>query len=585
MDMAQRDRKDIFRVMDEDILKAGKEDVRTRRFLLPKRILWMKGHVENSDTLLENREMQISLAAHRPCILKNEGQAQEKASILLDYGVEIHGGIRLLAWMDSTGRGAKVRIRFGESAAEAMSEPGGETNATNDHARRDMTVEVGMMSMNQIGESGFRFVRIDLEEPEAIIALKTVWAVLIYKDVPYRGRFACSDGLLNRIWDVGAYTVHLNMQEYIWDGIKRDRLVWVGDMHPEVTTIKAVFGEDSSVDDSLDFIRKETPLPGWMNGMASYSMWYSIITWDWYQYTGKKEFLEKQREYLKGLSEQLSAHIDEKGQDTVKEGRFLDWPSEGKLGIVDAGVQALHIWAAGSLEKIFTVLGEEALAGKCREDIERLKGFETDYEDSKQAAALSVMTGQKGAAEVNEALLKQGGAKGMSTFMGYYILTARAMAGDYQGCLDCIRDYWGGMLQLGATTFWEDFDVDWMENAARIDELPQAAAEAGQSAEGELSRVDVHGTYGGFCYQGYRHSLCHGWASGATPWLSENVLGVRILEPGCRKVKIEPHLGDLEWAKGTYPTPYGEISVSHVRQSDGTIATEVDAPKEVEIYS
>ena len=76
---------------------------------------------------------------------------------------------------------------------------------------------------------------------------------------------------------MGAYTVHLNMQEYIWDGIKRDRLVWVGDMHPEVTTIKAVFGEDSSVDDSLDFIRKETPLPGWMNGMASYSMWYSII--------------------------------------------------------------------------------------------------------------------------------------------------------------------------------------------------------------------------------------------------------------------------------------------------------------------
>ena len=267
MDMAQRDRKDIFRVMDEDILKAGKEDVRTRRFLLPKRILWTKGHVENSDTLLENREMQISLAAHRPCILKNEGQAQEKASILLDYGVEIHGGIRLLAWMDSTGRGAKVRIRFGESAAEAMSEPGGETNATNDHARRDMTVEVGMMSMNQIGESGFRFVRIDLEEPEAAIALKTVWAVLIYKDVPYRGSFACSDGLLNRIWDVGAYTVHLNMQEYIWDGIKRDRLVWVGDMHPEVTTIKAVFGEDSSVDDSLDFIRKETPLPGWMNGI------------------------------------------------------------------------------------------------------------------------------------------------------------------------------------------------------------------------------------------------------------------------------------------------------------------------------
>ena len=117
--MVQRDRKDIFRVMDEDILKTGKEDVRTRRFLLPKRVLWTKGHVENSDTLLEDREIQISLAAHRPCILKNEGE--EKASILLDYGMEIHGGIRLLAWTDSTGRGAKMRIRFGESVSDRKS--------------------------------------------------------------------------------------------------------------------------------------------------------------------------------------------------------------------------------------------------------------------------------------------------------------------------------------------------------------------------------------------------------------------------------------------------------------------------------
>ena len=76
-----------------------------------------------------------------------------------------------------------------------------------------------------------------------------------------------------------------------------------------------------------------------------------------------------------------------------------------------------------------------------------------------------VINGMEDPGEVNERLLKKGGAQGMSAFMGYYILTARAMAGDYQGCLDCIRDYWGGMLSLGATTFWEDFDVRWLENA------------------------------------------------------------------------------------------------------------------------
>ena len=52
---------------------------------------------------------------------------------------------------------------------------------------------------------------------------------------------------MNRIWETGTYTVHLNMQEYLWDGIKRDRLVWLGDMHPEVRTIGTIFGEEETI--------------------------------------------------------------------------------------------------------------------------------------------------------------------------------------------------------------------------------------------------------------------------------------------------------------------------------------------------
>lgn len=566
----ERKRDDIFRVMDEEVVKGIHHDPCSRAILLPKRIIWKDGEVKNSEALLEEREFQISLGAHNPCIMKST--KRKKASILLDYGQEIHGGIRLLVWNSSIAAGATVRVRFGESVGEAMAEIGGSQNATNDHARRDVKAEVGMMSMNPIGETGFRFVRIDLEDTDAEIWLKSVPAIFVYKDVEYKGSFTCSDPLLNRIWDVGAYTVHLNMQEYVWDGIKRDRLVWIGDMHPETTTIQAVFGEDDAVERSLDFIREETPLPGWMNNYASYTMWYVIIVYDWYFHTGKKEFLEKQREYLEGVAEQLSQYIDENGQDTVREGRFLDWPSEGKAKVVDAGVQAIHVWAVESLKKIFGILGDEKWVKKCEADLKKLRSYETDYEDSKQAAALLVINGMKDAVEVNEKLLKQGGARGMSSFMGYYILTARAMAGDYQGCLECIREYWGGMLSLGATTFWEDFDVRWLENASRIDELP------------EEGKVDVHGTYGDFCYVGYRHSFCHGWASGATPWLSENVLGIQVMEAGCRKVKIEPHLGDLEWAEGTYPTPYGTIRVEHRKMKDGSIDTRIDAPKEIEIY-
>jgi hypothetical protein len=141
------------------------------------------------------------------------------------------------------------------------------------------------------------------------------------------------------------------------------------------------------------------------------------------------------------------------------------------------------------------------------------------------------------------------------------------MAGDCDGAIDLIRKYWGGMIDLGATTFWEDFDLKWMVNAGRIDEI---------TTEG---KVDVHSQYGNYCYKGLRNSFCHGWASGPTAWLSQHVLGITVLEAGCRKIKIEPHLGDLIWVEGTYPTPLGVIFVRHEKRIDGSVKSIIKAPK------
>jgi hypothetical protein len=138
--------------------------------------------------------------------------------------------------------------------------------------------------------------------------------------------------------------------------------------------------------------------------------------------------------------------------------------------------------------------------------------------------------------------------------------------------MEMIRTFWGAMLDLGATSFWEDFNIDWLkEDVARIDELVP---------EG---KKDIHGDFGAYCYVGFRHSLCHGWASGPTAWLSQHVLGIEVVEPGCKTVRIEPHLGNLEWAEGSFPTPYGEIRVSHKKDAKGRVITEVDAPKGVRI--
>lgn len=550
--------------MIQELKKRGRQEVTSRMDLEPIRIVWTQGRVVNVEGLLKQKSRQITLSQAEPVVMQTE--KEETASLLLDFGCEIHGGLKILLWGEDTGHGARVRIRFGESVTEAMSDVGGVTKATNDHARRDFTTELGALSMNCLGETGFRFVRIDLLD-ETTIGLKSILAVLVYKDVPYRGSFHCSDELLNRIWMTGAYTVHLNMQEYIWDGIKRDRLVWVGDMHPEILTIRTVFGADDSVARSLALAQEDAPLPGWMNGMVTYSMWYVMIVYDWYYYTGDIMWLRSQAGYLKGVAKQLSDSIDETGKSAYPKERFLDWPSHDKPKVVDAGMQAIHYMAAERMAELFGILDERELVESCYRDMDRLKGYPVDFGESKQAAALLALAGLKDAESMNREVLCKGGAAGMSTYMGYYILAARAQAGDYKGCLDCIRDYWGGMLSLGATTFWEDFDVEWLKDAAPIDRFP---------AEGE---VDVHGTYGRYCYEGHRHSLCHGWASGPTAWLTEYVLGIRILEPGCRKMGIYPHLDDLEWAEGTYPTPLGDLTVKVWKDENGREVCEAKVPE------
>ncbi len=565
----------IFRIMDPMIKENSREDKRKRILLTPVKVLWKtesceEAAVENSDALLENREPQISLQAVNPCILHNRGKT---ASVLLDFGCEIHGGAIIYAWQETKGDGVKVRVRFGESAMEAMSDIGEGKTATNDHALRDFTTTIHSMSMTPVGETGFRFLRIDLLDPNTSLVLKGIKGVLIFKDIPYRGSFRSSDELLNKIWSTGAYTVHLNMQNYIWDGIKRDRLIWAGDMHPEITTIQTVFGYDESVPDSLDLVREETPLPGWMNGFPTYSMWWIIAQHDWFMHTGDMEYLKRQQEYLTGLARQLSEFIGEDGKDITPEVRFVDWPSSKDPEVVDTGIQAIHILATIKLKQLFHILDDYEMEELCKADLDRLKKWRGNFKNSKQAAALMVLAGMSDPKKTNEDILRCGNAAGMSTFMGYYILSARALAGDIQGCLDCVREYWGGMLSLGATTFWEDFDVQWMEKAAPIDAL---------LGDGE-ERIDVHGSYGNYCYKGYRHSLCHGWASAVTSWLTEYILGIQVKEAGCRRLDIEPHLGDLQWVEGTFPTPYGEVFISHRKKENGMTETRVEAPKEVKI--
>ena len=580
--MAQNNIPPVF-AGDEELFR---EDILTRTYITPKQVFWTSSatSVRDAQLLLKPNTGQSDIFASGMCQLVNKGN--DKASVILDFGKEIHGGLKIVISTVSPARTPVFRVRFGESVSETCSELNTTTSlvetgsnevmdlknntATNDHAMRDMELTCPYYGSIEIGSTGYRFVRLDLLTDDMLVNLKEVTAILRYRDIPYEGSFNCSDQRLNDIWMTGAYTVHLNMQEYIWDGIKRDRLIWLGDMHPETSTISYVFGEDESVYSSLDLAVKQYPLPNYFNGMSAYSMWYLIMQYDWYMHFGNIDFLRKHGDYIKGLVDLIDTKVDAEGNDELGGGRFLDWPSSPNEKGVHSGYRALIVWAMNDAAKLCRILGDEPQAKKAEAIVARLNKKIMPSNNLKQAEGLMAIAGLKSAEDAAKAIL-EGGPKGFSTFYGYYMLQALAMDGKYAEALDIISKFWGGMLDLGATTFWEDFNLDWVDNVGRIDEFVPAG------------KKDIHGDFGAYCYPGFRHSFCHGWASGPTAWMSQHVLGIEPLEPGCRKVSVKPHLGNLEWAEGTYPTPMGNIYVKHVRQADGSVKSIIKAPKGVKV--
>jgi len=555
-----------------DASYKSEKDNRAHVYLSPLKILWQSDksgkYIQGAENLLMAGKGQAELVDKDMVTLKSDDVT--KPGILLDFGKELHGGLQLVTGMMAQNKPVKVRIRFGESASEAMAELDTLKGATNDHAIRDFVVDLPWLGTLDIGNTGFRFVRIDLVDPNSTLLLKEVRAIFIYRDIPYLGSFKSSDEVLNQIWATGAYTVHVNMQQYLWDGIKRDRLVWIGDMHPEVMTINTVFGYNEVVPKSLDLVKEITPLPGWMNGISSYSMWWVRIQRSWFLYQGDIAYLQKQQSYLQALLKQLIGKIKD-GKEDLDGMRFMDWPTFENKAAVHAGLQAMMVMTLTDGAELSRILGDEETARHCDEAVARLRKVVPDAVNNKQAASLMALAGLIPAQQANKEVISVGGTEGFSTFYGYYMLEAKALAGDYTGAIENIKTYWGGMIDMGATTFWEDFDTKWMHNAARIDELVP---------EG---KIDIHASYGAFSYKKLRHSLSHGWASGPTAWLTAHVLGVKVMASGSAVIKIEPHLGNLKFVEGTFPTPKGVVSIKHVRMANGQIKTTVKAPKGIKV--
>lgn len=524
--------------------------------LFPTRIVKTKGSVTSPETLLIERAPIVVLKEQHFTRLEKKGE--ENPYVLLDFGREIHGSVRLNIANVTRGKNNHIiHLTFGESVSEALSKVG-EKGATNDHSPRDFDVMISRLSNVEYGQTGFRFLRIELVE-EGFVDIRNVVAICKTADIEQKGYFHSSDAEFDKILDVATYTCYLNLQDgVIWDGVKRDRLVWAGDLNSEILTLMYQYGDVENVRNSLDFLRDNTAEHCWMNTIPSYSAWWVFCHLNYYRFCADRDYLNENMDRINSILRDLDLCIEPDECDfsrTGDEGHmpyYLDWPTrdtdDAKPGtmlligmiaqtVLDIGAEGMDLAAAKSI-------------------VDKLAHYKNASVQMKQTVALRTVCGGRDPLACER--LEAEGARGFSTFMSYFLLKGLSMAGS-ENAVKLAKEYYGAMLSRGATTFWEDFDMDWLEGSGRIDEEPK---------KGER---DLHGDFGKYCYLGLRHSFCHGWASGVVAWAFEELAGIKVLEAGYKKVSIKPDLRELEWIDVKIPTPHGDIRVEARRGSEPKI--------------
>lgn len=453
---------------------------------------------------------------------------------LYDFGKEVYGYLLIDSSTDD-----KLHVSYGESLSEAV-----------DIKFSTVQEDISGKTSYRLRPRAFHYIFI----PGSHSDLK-VSADFEYLPLEYKGSFHSDSDDVNKIWDMCAYTLLLTSREVQLEAVKRDRWLWGGDAYQAYKFNNYLFFDKEIIRRSTIALRGKEPVYEHINTIADYSLFWIIGLYEYYLFYKDDEFIRFIYPKAVSLLDFCRKRVNGEGFIKCVPGDwiFIDWANIDKFGeSCISAEQMLYIAANNSMAKLSEIVGDDK--SKFEKEVQILKekvnaffwdgekgAYIDNYESGKRnvtrhanifAILYDIASKEQAESICKNVLFNDEIEKITTPYFEGYELEVMGKLSEFDFIENKIRTYWKGMLDLGATTVWEEFDPS-------------------------LTGDEHYAMYG----KKYDKSLCHAWGAAPIYLLGRFFMGVYPTSPGFETFSVKPHLGGFGFIEGCVPIMGGEVKI------------------------
>ncbi|MBP2110606.1 family 78 glycoside hydrolase catalytic domain [Paenibacillus silagei] len=491
--------------------------------------------------------------------------------ITYDFGTEIVGYPEIEV---EAAEGGVVQLFYGESLELVLTDT--------------FLLRKGANKLEPFGRRAFRYLKITGMATPSALRVRSLGVRFVH--YPYEGEpvFRCSDEKLNRIWETGRYTTVVNSQHHLEDCPYREAALWVADAVVMGKVVYQTYSNPELVRKSLlqgaRIQNEDGSIPG--TGpqrnrflLPDFCAFWLLGAWEYYSYSGDLQFIQEIWPHAALLADWFGRQEDEAGlfakADRSGWWCFIDWSDDIERKDRVTAVSCYYYKFLLTLSLMAQELQEDGRAAEFLRKAKRLReairtrqrvpgtslyadcltdeGLSSSVTAQTNFAAAwsGIMEEAEAVAFIREEYLAERLPPIRGAFFYHIVLETLFRYGFAEEAVSIIRGYWGAMLDRGATTWWETFDLS----------LPFPTTPSpylGHTPTYLQDSIPV--------------SLSHGWGASPTYLLSREVLGADVSEAGSGRVLIRPTpVEGLDWAEGVIPTQHGELQIRWAREQDGRL--------------